>query len=85
MCNWATMASDDRFASGASGKWAPLRPSASTRNAGVVILVVPKETSSDGKAVTRVKQGKAAGFITDTPTQATSAGRPRWQRDCSSD
>jgi uncharacterized protein len=36
------------------------------RNAGVVILVVPKETSSDGRGRCRVEVGRGAeGFITD--------------------
>lgn len=40
------------------------------RNAGVVILVVPKETSSDGRGYCRIETGQGAeGFITD----ATSA------------
>jgi uncharacterized protein len=41
-----------------------------SRNAGVVILLVPKETSSDGRGSCRVETGQGAeGFITD----ATSA------------
>ena len=37
-----------------------------SRNAGVVILVVPKETSSDGQGHCRVEVGQGAeGFITD--------------------
>jgi len=40
------------------------------RNAGVVILVVPKETSSDGRGYCRIETGQGTeGFITD----ATSA------------
>ncbi len=36
------------------------------RNAGVVILVVPKESSSDGKGYCRIETGQGAeGFITD--------------------
>ena len=36
------------------------------RNAGVVILVVPKETSSDGRGYIRIETGRGAeGFITD--------------------
>lgn len=36
------------------------------RNAGVVILVVPKETSSDGRGHIRIETGRGAeGFITD--------------------
>jgi uncharacterized protein len=41
-----------------------------SRNAGVVILLVPKETSADGRGYCRVETGQGAeGFITD----ATSA------------
>ncbi|MDB4885986.1 MAG: hypothetical protein JWN79_1424 [Gemmatimonadetes bacterium] len=41
-----------------------------SRNAGIVILLVPKETSSDGRGHCRVETGQGAeGFITD----ATSA------------
>src|SRR5690348_18001021 len=37
-----------------------------SRNAGVVILLVPKETSSDGQGHCRVEVGQGAeGFITD--------------------
>lgn len=37
-----------------------------SRNAGVVILLVPKETSSDGRGYCRVETGQGAeGFITD--------------------
>jgi uncharacterized protein len=37
-----------------------------TRNAGVVILVVPKETSKDGKGHVRIETGQGSeGFITD--------------------
>jgi uncharacterized protein len=37
-----------------------------SRNAGTVILVVPKETSSDGRGACRVETGQGAeGFITD--------------------
>ncbi len=36
------------------------------RNAGVVVLVVPKETSSDGRGHIRIETGRGAeGFITD--------------------
>ncbi len=58
-----------------------------TRNAGVVILVVPKETSSDGKGYCRVETGQGSeGFITDATAgdicrEATPAFR---QRDYSS-
>ena len=37
-----------------------------TRNAGVVILVVPKETSADGKGHVRIESGQGSeGFLTD--------------------
>jgi uncharacterized protein len=37
-----------------------------SRNAGVVILLVPKETSSDGRGYCRIETGQGAeGFITD--------------------
>ncbi len=37
-----------------------------SRNAGVVILIVPKETSSDGRGYCRIETGQGAeGFITD--------------------
>lgn len=37
-----------------------------TRNAGVVILVIPKETSADGKGYVRIENGQGSeGFITD--------------------
>lgn len=39
---------------------------AAARNAGVVILVVPKETSTDGRGYCRIETGQGAeGFITD--------------------
>ena len=40
-----------------------------SRNAGVVILLVPKESSSDGKGHCRIEVGQGAeGFITDATT-----------------
>jgi uncharacterized protein len=54
-----------------------------TRNAGVVILLVPKETSSDGRGYCRVETGQGAeGFITDATAaqicrDATDAFRAR--------
>lgn len=42
-----------------------------TRNAGVVVLLVPKETSSDGRGYCRVETGQGAeGFITDATSGA---------------
>lgn len=41
------------------------------RNAGVVILVVPKETSSDGRGYCRIETGQSTeGFITDATSAA---------------
>lgn len=41
------------------------------RNAGVVILLVPKETSSDGRGYCRIEVGQGAeGFITDATSGA---------------
>ena len=41
-------------------------PGDRTRNAGVVILLVPKETNSDGRGHCRIEVGRGAeGFITD--------------------
>jgi uncharacterized protein len=48
------------------GVGARAEPGDRVRNAGVVILVVPKETSSDGRGKCRVEVGRGAeGFITD--------------------
>lgn len=42
-----------------------------TRNAGVVLLVVPKETSSDGRGHCRIETGQGTeGFITDATSGA---------------
>src|SRR5438874_1457362 len=49
---------------GAAGK-----PGDPARNTGVIILVVPKETSSDGRGHLRIENGRGAeGFITDATT-----------------
>jgi uncharacterized protein len=54
-----------------------------SRNAGVVILLVPKETSSDGQGHCRIETGQGAeGFITDATSgdicrEATPAFRER--------
>lgn len=54
-----------------------------SRNAGVVILIVPKETSSDGQGHCRIETGQGSeGFITDATTgdicrEATPAFRQR--------
>lgn len=52
------------------------------RNAGVVVLVVPKETSSDGRGYVRVETGRGAeGFITDaTAGDIWRAAIPNLQR-----
>ena len=48
------------------GVGARAEPGDRVRNAGVVILVVPKETSSDGRGKCRVEVGRGAeGFISD--------------------
>ncbi len=48
------------------GVGAQAEPGDRVRNAGVVILVVPKETSSDGRGRCRIEVGRGAeGFITD--------------------
>lgn len=45
------------------------------RNAGVVILVVPKERSSDGRGYCRIETGQGAeGFITDATSGALCRG-----------
>ena len=45
------------------------------RNAGVVILVVPKETASDGRGRCRIETGQGAeGFITDAMAGAICRG-----------
>jgi uncharacterized protein len=54
-----------------------------TRNAGVVILLVPKETSSDGRGRCRIETGQGSeGFITDATAgdicrEATAAFQQR--------
>jgi uncharacterized protein len=54
-----------------------------SRNAGVVVLLVPKETSSDGRGHCRIETGQGAeGFITDATAgeicrEATPAFRQR--------
>ena len=48
------------------GVGARAEPGDRIRNAGVVVLVVPKETSSDGRGKCRIEVGRGAeGFITD--------------------
>ena len=48
------------------GVGAQAEPGDRVRNAGVVILIVPKETSSDGRGRCRIEVGRGAeGFITD--------------------
>jgi uncharacterized protein len=45
------------------------QPGDAARNTGVIILVVPKETSSDGQGHLRIETGNGAeGFITDATT-----------------
>ena len=52
------------------------------RNAGVVILVVPKETSSDGRGRCRIEVGRGAeGFITDADAgELCRTATPAFQR-----
>src|SRR6184192_652012 len=46
-------------------------PGDRARNAGVIILVIPKETSSDGRGHTEIQTGLGAeGFLTDATTGA---------------
>jgi uncharacterized protein len=46
-------------------------PGDRARNAGVIILLVPKETSSDGRGHSRIEVGQGAeGFLTDATTGA---------------
>ena len=48
------------------GVGAQAQPGDRVRNAGVVILIVPKETNSDGRGRCRIEVGRGAeGFITD--------------------
>jgi uncharacterized protein len=48
------------------GVGAQAEPGDRVRNAGVVILIVPKETNSDGRGRCRIEVGRGAeGFITD--------------------
>jgi uncharacterized protein len=53
-----------------------------SRNAGVVILLVPKETSSDGRGYCRVETGQGSeGFITDaTAAQICRDATPAFQQ-----
>jgi uncharacterized protein len=52
------------------------------RNAGVVVLVVPKETSSDGRGYVRIETGRGVeGFVTDaTAGDIRRAAIPFFQR-----
>ncbi|HEX7979904.1 MAG TPA: TPM domain-containing protein, partial [Gemmatimonadaceae bacterium] len=65
------------------GNLAPIGSGDRSRNAGVVILLVPKETSSDGQGHCRIETGQGAeGFITDATSgdicrEATPAFRAR--------
>jgi uncharacterized protein len=53
------------------GVGAQADPGDRVRNAGIVILVVPKETSSDGRGRCRIEVGRGAeGFITDSDAGA---------------
>lgn len=54
-----------------------------TRNAGVVVLLVPKETSSDGRGYIRIETGRGVeGFVTDaTAGDIQRAAIPFFQRN----
>jgi uncharacterized protein len=64
------------------GVGAQAEPGDRVRNAGVVILVVPKETSSDGRGKCRIEVGRGAeGFITDSDAgELCRAAIPFFQR-----
>jgi uncharacterized protein len=57
-------------------------PGDPARNTGVIILVVPKETSADGRGYMRIETGNGAeGFITDATTgQFRDEAIPYFQR-----
>lgn len=64
------------------GVGARAEPGDRTRNAGIVILVVPKETSSDGRGRCRIEVGRGAeGFITDGDAgELCRSATPAFQR-----
>lgn len=64
------------------GVGAQAAPGDRVRNAGIVILIVPKETSSDGRGRCRIEVGRGAeGFITDGDAgEFCRAAIPAFQR-----
>jgi uncharacterized protein len=64
------------------GVGAQAAPGDRVRNAGIVILIVPKETSSDGRGRCRIEVGRGAeGFITDGDAgELCRAAIPGFQR-----
>src|SRR5918999_6610625 len=64
------------------GVGAQAEPGDRVRNAGVVILVVPKETNSDGRGRCRIEVGRGAeGFISDSDGgELCRAATPTFQR-----
>ena len=64
------------------GVGARAEPGDRVRNAGIVILVVPKETNSDGRGRCRIEVGRGAeGFISDSDGgELCRAATPAFQR-----
>ncbi|MGQ0713029.1 MAG: TPM domain-containing protein [Gemmatimonadaceae bacterium] len=64
------------------GVGARAEPGDRTRNAGIVILVVPKETNSDGRGRCRIEVGRGAeGFMTDGDAgELCRSATPAFQR-----
>src|SRR5688572_11037210 len=64
------------------GVGAQAQPGDRVRNAGVVILIVPKEANSDGRGRCRIEVGRGAeGFITDADAgELCRAAIPAFQR-----
>jgi uncharacterized protein len=64
------------------GVGARAEPGDRVRNAGIVILIVPKETNSDGRGRCRIEVGRGAeGFITDADGgDLCRAATPAFQR-----
>jgi uncharacterized protein len=64
------------------GVGAQAEPGDRVRNAGIVILIVPKETNSDGRGRCRIEVGRGAeGFITDGDAgELCRAAIPAFQR-----
>src|SRR5919108_2128104 len=64
------------------GVGAQAEPGDRVRNAGIVILIVPKETNSDGRGRCRIEVGRGAeGFITDADGgELCRSATPAFQR-----